>query len=313
MAKKAQQLDTDYLTEHYDLYDAPQFNENDRDYFFTLNESELYKLDQLRVVLNKAYFILLLGYFKAKPVTLTLTWGAVKSDLAYIYRKYFPKTKIPRKNLHKDAKSVMYKKVFSLTGFRQFSEHDENKLLEQAELAVFNRADSKNVFDTCVNYLNQQWVALPALYRLQKIVNQALKQEENRLFAIFKRELKGDIKKYITSLLAPQRTTDEFSTLRHQAKDFTFGELSRELQDKKKLTPVFIQAKQILKAASISDGNIRLYSELFQNYRTSQLKQFSIVKASIYVLSFLSHRYGHINDNLTNGFYRGIKKYHQAA
>ena len=203
--------------------------------------------------------------------------------------------------------------MFSLTGFRQFSEHDENKLLEQAELAVFNRADSKNVFDTCVNYLNQKWIALPALYRLQKVVNQALKQEENRLFAIFKRELKGDIKKYITSLLAPQRTTDEFNTLRHQAKDFTFGELSRELQDKKKLTPVFIQAKQILKAASISDGNIRLYSELFQNYRTSQLKQFSIVKASIYVISFLSHRYGHINDNLTNGFYRGIKKYYQAA
>jgi hypothetical protein len=101
--------------------------------------------------------------------------------------------------------------------------------------------------------------------------------------------------------------------LRQQAKDFTFGELSRELHDKKKLTPVFIQAKQILKAASISDGNIRLYSELFQNYRTSQLKQFSTVKASIYVISFLSHRYGHINDNLTNGFYRGIKKYYQAA
>lgn len=75
MAKKTEQLDTVYLTEHHDLYDVPQFNENDRDYFFTLNESELYELEQLRVIQNKAYFILLLGYFKAKPVTLTLTWG----------------------------------------------------------------------------------------------------------------------------------------------------------------------------------------------------------------------------------------------
>ena len=107
MAKKAQPLNTDYLTEHHDLYDAPQFNENDRDYFFTLNESELYELEQLRVIPNKAHFILLLGYFKAKPVTLTLTWGVVKNDLAYIYLKYFPKAKVPRKNLHKDAKSVI--------------------------------------------------------------------------------------------------------------------------------------------------------------------------------------------------------------
>lgn len=41
MAKKDQPLDTDYLTEHHDLYDAPQFNENDRDYFFTLNHKYL--------------------------------------------------------------------------------------------------------------------------------------------------------------------------------------------------------------------------------------------------------------------------------
>ena len=105
----------------------------------------------------------------------------------------------------------------------------------------------------------------------------------------------------------------KFQTLRRQAKDFTFGELSQELQDKKKLDPIFMQAKAILGLACISDGDIRLYSELFQNYRTSQLKQLSLTKACIYVVSFLCHRYGHINDNLTNGFYRGTKKYQQAA
>ena len=52
---------------------------------------------------------------------------------------------------------------------------------------------------------------------------------------------------------------------------------------------------------------------MFQNYRTSQLKQFSPAKASIYIVSFLCQRYGHINDNLTNGFYRGIRKYEQSA
>ena len=50
MVKKVKPIDTDYLTEHHDLYDVPQFNENDRDYFFTLNESELYELEQLRVI-----------------------------------------------------------------------------------------------------------------------------------------------------------------------------------------------------------------------------------------------------------------------
>ncbi|TXL03654.1 hypothetical protein BMR09_14430 [Methylococcaceae bacterium CS3] len=68
-----------------------------------------------------------------------------------------------------------------------------------------------------------------------------------------------------------------------------------------------------MEQAHISEGNIRFYSDMFQNYRTSQLKQFTPAKASIYIVSFLCQRYGHINDNLTNGFYRGIRKYEQSA
>jgi len=140
-----------------------------------------------------------------------------------------------------------------------------------------------------------------------------LNKEEERLITLFNKQLKGKIKDYITALLAPHQTTDEFRTLRSQAKDFTFGEISRELQDKQKLEPIFLQAKTILEQAHISEGNMRFYSDMFQNYRTSQLKQFSPAKASIYVVSFLCQRYGHINDNLTNGFYRGIRKYEQSA
>ena len=105
------------------------------------------------------------------------------------------------------------------------------------------------MFDECVTYLNQQWIALPALSRIQNIVNQALNKEEERLITLFNKQLKGEIKDYTTALLAPQQTTDEFRTLRSQAKDFTFGEISRELQDKQKLDPIFLQAKIILEQA----------------------------------------------------------------
>jgi len=105
----------------------------------------------------------------------------VKNDLAYIYARYFSKARLVRKNLNKDAKSNIYQMVFSLTGFRRFSEQDQQKLLKQADLAVAIRADNKTVFDECVTYLNQQWIALPALSRIQNIVNQALNKEEERL------------------------------------------------------------------------------------------------------------------------------------
>lgn len=313
MPKHSPRIDTNDTAEYRDLYDPPHFNDNDRNYFFNLNDLETSALKQFRMVQNKAHFILLLGYFKAKPVTLTFTWGMVKSDLTHIYARYFPKARFIRKNLNKDAKSNIYQKVFSLTGFQRFSEQHQKRLHKQADSAVAIRADNKTVFDECVTYLNQQWIALPALSRIQSVVSQALNKEEERLVNLFNRQLKGSIKDYITSLLAPHQTTDEFRTLRSQAKDFTFGEISRELQDKQKLEPIFKQAKDILAQACISEGNISFYSDMFQNYRTSQLKQFSPAKACIYVVSYLCQRYGHMNDNLTNGFYRGLRKYGQSA
>lgn len=74
MPKHSPRIDTNDNAEYRDLYDPPRFNDNDRNYFFNLNDLELSKLKQFRIVQNKAHFILLLGYFKAKPVTLTFTW-----------------------------------------------------------------------------------------------------------------------------------------------------------------------------------------------------------------------------------------------
>jgi hypothetical protein len=72
MPKKSDEVNPEYKTEYQDLYDPLRFNDSDRDYFFSLNEPESSVLRQFRIVQSKAYFILLLGYFKAKPVTLPL-------------------------------------------------------------------------------------------------------------------------------------------------------------------------------------------------------------------------------------------------
>jgi hypothetical protein len=81
MPKHSPRIDTTDTAEYRDLYDPPHFNDNDRNYFFNLNDLETSALKQFRMVQNKAHFILLLGYFKAKPVTLTFTLGMVKVTL----------------------------------------------------------------------------------------------------------------------------------------------------------------------------------------------------------------------------------------
>ena len=313
MAKKPKPIEYSQLNEFGDLYEPPQFTDNDKNHFFSLNEVENDVLRQFRDDYKKVHFILLLGYFKAKPVTLNITWNIVRIDIHYIYKRYFPKAPLTRKNLDKDSKSSIYSKVFELTGFQRFSAEHERSLIKHAALSVSVRAEQKYVFDESVSFLNQQWIALPALSRIQRIVNNALNDEEERLISLFKQQITGELKSYIEELLAPQRTTDEFQTLRSQAKDYTYAELSRELNDQKKLSPLFEQVSELIEMANISDGSLKYYGELFLNYRTSQLKQFQQDKATIYIVAFICKRFRKINDNLTTGFYKFIKKFLQSA
>lgn len=313
MAKNTKPIEYSQLNEFGDLYEPPQFTENDRNHFFSLNEAENDVLIQFRDAYKKVHFILLLGYFKAKPVTLGITWNKARDDIHYIYQRYFPKIPLTRKNLNKDSKSTIYTKILELTGFQRFSTEHELRLIEHATLSVSVKAVQKYVFDECVTFLNQQWIALPALSRIQRIVNKVLNDEEGRLIALFRQHTTGQLKSYIEELLVPEQTTDEFQTLRSQAKDYTYTELSRELNDWKKLEPLFKRASDLIEMANISDGSLKYYGELFLNYRTSQLKQFQHGKATIYIVAFICKRFRQINDNLTTGFYKFIKKFLQSA
>ena len=49
-----------------DLYDRPDFNSEERELFFALNQAEEKVLSQYRNARTRVYFILQLGYFKAK-------------------------------------------------------------------------------------------------------------------------------------------------------------------------------------------------------------------------------------------------------
>jgi len=51
-----------------ELYSAPIFNECDQRFFFTLNDAESDACRRIRSRQHKCMFVLLLGYFKSKPV-----------------------------------------------------------------------------------------------------------------------------------------------------------------------------------------------------------------------------------------------------
>ncbi|MEW5249619.1 DUF4158 domain-containing protein [Microbulbifer sp. 2201CG32-9] len=86
-------------SEIQDLYGAPELTHEQKRYYFSLNDPEFDALRSIRDRYNRVYFVLLLGYFKVKPVVLNIRYSDVREDLQFIAGEFFPGMKLGRKNL----------------------------------------------------------------------------------------------------------------------------------------------------------------------------------------------------------------------
>ena len=71
------------------IYGLPRFTEEQRNTYFALNPSEKQVVTKLRSVKTKVYFILQLGYFKAKKILFVFEPADVKADASHILNRYY--------------------------------------------------------------------------------------------------------------------------------------------------------------------------------------------------------------------------------
>ncbi len=100
-------------SEIQDLYGAPKLAFEQKRYYFSLNDPELDALRSTRDRYNRVYFVLLLGYFKVKPVVLNIRYSDVREDLQFIAGECFPGMKLGRKNLSPMQKVRIYRRIYN--------------------------------------------------------------------------------------------------------------------------------------------------------------------------------------------------------
>ena len=72
-----------------ELYARPIFNQEERVLYFDLNKAELDALGQLTTTKTRLYFILQLGYFKAKHQFFTFNLDEVNDDVTFLLNHFF--------------------------------------------------------------------------------------------------------------------------------------------------------------------------------------------------------------------------------
>lgn len=114
-----------------ELYALPSFTQAEREEYFSLDEELLKEIRSMRKMGPPAYLILLIGYFRAKPVLLNFQFKDVQADLEYICETHFPGRKIPKQDLPKSTKHKLTMKMLSIVGYSRLNRQKHLPLLDK--------------------------------------------------------------------------------------------------------------------------------------------------------------------------------------
>lgn len=301
--KKTKRINLLSDVEVADLYARPDFNDEERELYFSLTEQEQTILNSYTELNTQVYFILQLGYFKAKQQFFKFTFATVQDDIKFILKSYFKKSKstllsgsLSRYHIKKQQQDLL-----TLFNYHEWSvEYELQTELQICELLRYY-PKTHNTLRQLLNYFDCQQIIIPAYRKLQDIFTSAIKLEEKRLnqivLSIPKRK-----QKQLAKLIANNKGISQINIIRADQKDFQFTAVRAEVEKVQNLADLYEFAKSFIPSLKLSKNAVRYYADVVDQYTASRLRRLSKPLQWLHAICFVYHRYQQIMDNLIVSF-----------
>lgn len=244
------------------LYGRPCFSDEERIHYFSLSAREKALLEQLHSIKSRIYFILQLGYFKARHLFFVFSLREVEKDARYIQQQYFPHFQFTEFEITKVTRLKQQNLILELCNYRSCDGEEKQKLKAKARQSAMIYGQPIYVFRELIHYLEEQRLVAPGYSFMQDLVGEALMYEQTRLKNIVGNHLQDTELKLLKQLLDDSQGLYEITQLKREPKDFSISEIKREINRGERLKDLFYLAKKLLPALKISNESIKYYASL---------------------------------------------------
>ncbi|MBA3469028.1 MAG: DUF4158 domain-containing protein, partial [Herpetosiphonaceae bacterium] len=190
------------------LYDRPTFTDEDRQVYFALTPAEAVLLTSWTDGAIQAFFILLLGYFKAKPRLFSVpTLADVLPDLIWICQHHGlvvdpTSVRIPNDRTFQQQ----WQFILDLTAYRRCRPADRQAVFQVASHAARHSPKVPYLLRVVLQHFAAAKIILPGYTYLQEdIIGKAITTEEARLVALLADHLTDDEQAALDALLEPHQ------------------------------------------------------------------------------------------------------------
>src|ERR1044071_4481528 len=213
------------------LYGRPHFLSEERIEYFALSPLEKAALEQFKSVKPKIFFILQLGYFKARHLFFIFGLSEVEEDVNYIRAEYFSDFAMNSINLEisKVTRLKQQRSILELCNYHSCGPQQRRQLDIKARQSVRVCAKPVYVFRELMNYLEEHRITVPGYSFMQDMVGSAMLYEQKRLITSTRNYLKPSDVETLKRLLENSQGLYEITQLKREPKDFSTGEIKREI------------------------------------------------------------------------------------
>jgi TnpA family transposase len=290
------------------VYGLPVFDDEDRTFYFALSSPEEAILSQLHGLKSSIYYILQLGYFKARQQFFVFSLQQVVADAQYVQRIYFPDAVLSDLDIAKVTRLKQQSLILELLQYRVCGQAERQQMRLQAQQMAQISSRPVYVFRELMAYLSRQRLIAPGYTVMQEMIGEVLQREKERLTAIAKSHLTDDAVAALNDLLANPRGLYEITRIKREPKDFSIKEINKEIRRGEQIKSLYAVAQTVLPRLGISNESIKYYASLIDYYSVFQMSQLEENLARIYLLCFVQYRYQRLHDNLINCFIYRVRQ-----
>ncbi len=296
------------------LYGLPRFTEEERQLYFDLSPRERAAVEAVQTAAAAVHLTLQLGYFKATCRFFIYTREAVLPDLDHIRQRSFPRLDLAAVTvLSKPTRLAQQHVILDLFDYRLCDAAAKAALQQKVQRAAMLSTEPIFLLREALQYLTNERLVAPGYTYLQEMVGRVVARERRRITHLLAGALTPVIEERLDGLLQAEEGMYAISGLKHEPKDFRYGELRQEVARRARLAPLHAFGQSFLATAGLSNESVRYYASLVQFYTVYKLQRMARATTRLYLLCFAYHRFRQINDNLVDAFTHLIDQYEQQA
>lgn len=301
MIKQKEHLQLLPLAEVDELYARPEFNDRERQLYFMLTEMEFKNTNIYETIKTRSYFILQLGYFKAKQQFFTFTFEDVSDDMAYVGKVYFNN----KLNVTGDISIEYLKKqrqhILTVFDYRTWSLSLKPAVKIHLSELIKTYPKIHNMFRHLLTYFEVNRIILPSYRTLQDLFTETVKLEKIRLRKCLEK-LSEDDKSQLEKLIKNNDGITQLNVIRADQKNFKYTAIQLEVEKVNQLSTLYQSAKLFIPTLQLSNNAVRYYADIAEQYAAFRLRRLSKSQQFLHLICFVFYRYQQLNNNLITSF-----------